>query len=232
VDISGRVVGMDARRRRRHVKSHDRAAVLLRAASARRLAHGGPTQPQETADEFAARANKPKLQASRPSSPPGAWVQLTYITSNRGARGEGRRTHQEAYARLVSESKAFDGKPISRERRAHDRAPEAQACRHRRRTTREALGASRDLDPDGLRRTARASTARRVRRAARNFEELAKTWRPAATTTRAPRHLGGWHSDRTPMRKDLRALRGARERRARAASATRTSVSCGDPATT
>ena len=67
----------------------------------------------ETADEFAARVNR-ELQQVDTETAQAEWVQRTYITPDTeaiAARAGERR--QAAYARLVAESKAFDGQPQS-----------------------------------------------------------------------------------------------------------------------
>ncbi len=74
---------------------------------------GHGDKPEETADEFAARANA-ELQKGGHEGSMAAWVQLTYITPDTEALNAlaGERV-QEDYARLIKESKAFEGEDIS-----------------------------------------------------------------------------------------------------------------------
>ena len=85
--------------------------VLCLTAVLAACGHGDQTE--ETADQFAARANA-ELQKSGNEGAMAAWVQLTYITPDTEALSAlaGQRV-QEDYARLIRESKAFEGKDIS-----------------------------------------------------------------------------------------------------------------------
>ena len=77
------------------------------------VACGGSGKKKETADEFVVRANEELTKSGHEGAMAG-WVQLTYITADTEALAAkaGERT-QEDYARLIKESKAFDGKEIS-----------------------------------------------------------------------------------------------------------------------
>jgi len=85
--------------------------VLCLTAVLAACSQGG--KPKETADEFADRANA-ELQKSGHEGSMAAWVQLTYITPDTEALNAlaGERV-QEDYARLIKESKAFEGEDIS-----------------------------------------------------------------------------------------------------------------------
>ena len=89
-----------------------RAAAVL-CLTAVLAACGEAGKPKETADEFAARANA-ELKKGGHEGAMAAWVQLTYITPDTEALSAlaGQRV-QEDYARLIKESKAFDGEDIS-----------------------------------------------------------------------------------------------------------------------
>jgi peptidyl-dipeptidase A len=77
------------------------------------VACGGSGKKDETADEFAVRANE-ELAKSGHEGAMAAWVQLTYITPDTEAlAARASERVQEDYARLIRESKAFDGKDLS-----------------------------------------------------------------------------------------------------------------------
>ena len=88
-----------------------KVTVLCLTAVLAACSQGG--KPKETADEFADRANA-ELQKSGHEGSMAAWVQLTYITPDTEALNAlaGERV-QEDYARLIKESKAFEGEDIS-----------------------------------------------------------------------------------------------------------------------
>ena len=87
--------------------------VIALCLTAVLAACGQGDKPEETADDFAARANA-ELQKSGHEGSMAAWVQLTYITPDTEALNAlaGERV-QENYARLIKESKAFENKDIS-----------------------------------------------------------------------------------------------------------------------
>ena len=168
------------------------AAVLL-AASAGAVA--------ETADEFAARANA-ELQAIGIEAGQAAWVQLTYITVDTealAARAEER--EQAVYARLVEESRAFDGKPVS--------ANAARAIKLLK------LGLAAPAPDDPAKRAELAGISTRMvstysagkycpqgPESCRNFEELAKTMAASRDPAVLLDTWTGWHAIAKPIRKD------------------------------
>ena len=88
---------------------------LLAAATAALLAAcgGGDGKPDETADEFVARANS-ELYDVGTEQARAAWVQLTYITPDTQAlAAKASERTQAAYTRLINESKAFEGEDLS-----------------------------------------------------------------------------------------------------------------------
>ena len=87
------------------------AIALCLTAVLAACGQGGKSK--ETADEFAARANT-ELQKSGHEGSMAAWVQLTYITPDTEALNAlASQRVQESYARLIKESKAFEGEDIS-----------------------------------------------------------------------------------------------------------------------
>ncbi len=85
--------------------------VFLLAA----LATAGETQPKETADAFAVRANK-ELAESGEEFAQATWVQLTYITPDTEAlAAKAYERFQATVARLIAESRAHAGEKMSPE---------------------------------------------------------------------------------------------------------------------
>jgi peptidyl-dipeptidase A len=85
--------------------------VFLLAA----FAAAGETQPKETADEFAVRANK-ELAESGEEFAQATWVQLTYITPDTEAlAAKTYERYQATVARLIAESRAHAGEKMSPE---------------------------------------------------------------------------------------------------------------------
>ena len=84
--------------------------MLLPACAAALLAGAAGA---ETADEFAARVNR-ELQEVGIETGRAEWVQRTYITPDTDAiASRAGEREQAVYARLIAESKAFDGQPQS-----------------------------------------------------------------------------------------------------------------------
>ncbi len=181
-------------RRLRHSLFPACASALL-AASAGAVA--------ETADEFAARVNR-ELQQVGIETGQAEWVQRTYITPDTDAIASRAGERQQAeVARLISESKAFDGNPQS-----SDAARTILLLR-------TGLDAPAPDDPAKRSELARIETRMvsvysagkycpQGEASCKNFEELAKTM----ATSRDPRELldiwTGWHAIAKPIRPDYR----------------------------
>jgi peptidyl-dipeptidase A len=176
---------------RRHALAACAAALLATGAVA------------EKADEFAARVNR-ELQQVDSETAQAEWVQRTFITPDTeaiAARAGERR--QAAYARLIAESKAFDGQPQS-----------ADAARTIL-LLRTGLDALAPDDP--VKRAELATIETRMvsvysagkycpqgEASCQNFEELAKIM----ATSRDPAELldtwTGWHAIAKPILPDYR----------------------------
>jgi peptidyl-dipeptidase A len=157
----------------------------------------------ETADEFAARVNRELRQVSIEAGQ-AEWVQRTYITPDTEAiAARAGERMQAAYARLVTESKAFDGQPQS--------ADAERTIRLLR------IGLDAPAPDDPAKRAELAEIGTRMLsvysagkycpagpESCRNFEELAKTM----AGSRDPRELldiwNGWHAIAKPIRPDYR----------------------------
>ncbi|MGH8249430.1 MAG: M2 family metallopeptidase [Steroidobacteraceae bacterium] len=91
-----------------------RIAVLLGLAGILAACGGtGESKKEESADEFAARANA-ELAESGHEGAMATWVQLTYITPDTEAlAAKASERVQEDYSRLIKESEVYEGKDIS-----------------------------------------------------------------------------------------------------------------------
>jgi peptidyl-dipeptidase A len=95
------------------VRAPAQRAVLLGLACLAAACAGGDAKPEETADQFVARANA-ELDKANHENAMANWVQLTYITPDTEALAaiSNERIRAE-YSRLVNEAKVWDGKPVS-----------------------------------------------------------------------------------------------------------------------
>ena len=174
--------------------------MLLPACAAALLAGAAGA---ETADEFAARVNR-ELQEVGIETGRAEWVQRTYITPDTDAiASRAGEREQAVYARLIAESKAFDGQPqsadaartikllrISQDAPAPD-DPEMRAELAQIETRMVSVYSAGKYCPDG-------------EASCKNFEALAKTM----ATSRDPAELletwTGWHAIAKPIRPDYR----------------------------
>ena len=170
--------------------------MLLPACAAALLAGAAGA---ETADEFAARVNR-ELQEVGIETGRAEWVQRTYITPDTDAiASRAGEREQAVYARLIAESKAFDGQPqsadaartikllrISQDAPAPD-DPEKRAELAQIETRMVSVYSAGKYCPDG-------------EASCKNFEALAKTM----ATSRDPAELletwTGWHAIAKPIR--------------------------------
>ena len=95
------------------MRSGARLVALPACLAALLAADGRATESAETADEFAGRVNSELYEAGLETGY-AEWVQRTYITPDTEAlAAKAGEREQAVYARLIGESKAFDGKNIS-----------------------------------------------------------------------------------------------------------------------
>ena len=95
------------------MRGGSRLVALPACLAALLAACGGATESAETADEFAGRVNSELYEAGLETGY-AEWVQRTYITPDTEAlAAKAGEREQAVYARLIRESKAFDGKDIS-----------------------------------------------------------------------------------------------------------------------
>jgi len=164
-------------------------------------ATAGGDSPVETADEFAARANV-ELTRTGTEGARAAWVQLTYITPDTEALSAlASQRLQADFARLLRESKAFDGKDIS-----------ANAARTIQQLK---FGLAAPAPDDPAKREELSELETRMvsvysagkycptgTETCKNFEQLAATM----AKSRDPKELldtwTGWHAIARPIRKD------------------------------
>ncbi len=162
---------------------------------------GGGANPAETPDEFAARVNR-ELQEVGIETGQAEWVQRTYITPDTDAMASRAGEREQAeYARLIRESKAYDGKDVS-----EDAARTIKLLRI-------SQDAPAPVDPAKRAELAQIETRMvsvysagkycpKGQDSCRNFEDLAKTM----ATSRDPAELldtwAGWHAIAKPIRPD------------------------------
>jgi peptidyl-dipeptidase A len=162
---------------------------------------GGGAGPAETADEFAARANRELAEVGLESAQ-AEWVQSTYITPDTealAARSSERML--AATARLVRESKRYDGQTIS-----EDAARTIKLLKHNLAAPAPDDPAKRsELAANGIRMVSEYSAGKHCPRgpdSCQNFEQLAATM----ATSRDPAELldtwTGWHAIAKPIRPD------------------------------
>ncbi len=162
---------------------------------------GGGANPAETPDEFAARVNR-ELQEVGIETGQAEWVQRTYITPDTDAMASRAGEREQAeYARLIRESKAYDGKDVS-----EDAARTIKLLR---------ISQDAPAPDDPAKRAELAQIETRMvsvysagkycpkgQDSCRNFEDLAKTM----ATSRDPAELldtwAGWHAIAKPIRPD------------------------------
>lgn len=174
--------------------------MLLSACAAGLLAGAAAA---ETPDDFAARVNR-ELQQVGIETGQAEWVQRTYITPDTEAlAARASERLQAEYARLIAESKAFDGRPQSA-----DAARTIMLLR---------TGQDAPAPDDPAKRAELAQIETRMvsvysagkycpqdEASCRNFEELARTM----ATSRDPKELldtwTGWHAIAKPIRPDYR----------------------------
>ncbi len=162
---------------------------------------GGSANPAETPDEFAARVNR-ELQEVGIETGQAEWVQRTYITPDTDAMASRAGEREQAeYARLIRESKAYDGKDVS-----EDAARTIKLLR---------ISQDAPAPDDPAKRAELAQIETRMvsvysagkycpkgQDSCRNFEDLAKTM----ATSRDPAELldtwAGWHAIAKPIRPD------------------------------
>jgi peptidyl-dipeptidase A len=90
-----------------------RIAAPLSLACLLAACGGGSDKPKETADEFVARADQ-ELRDVGKEFAQASWVQLTYITPDTEAMSaKAYERYLGAFARLVAESKAYEGREMS-----------------------------------------------------------------------------------------------------------------------
>ena len=171
-------------------------AAILAACS-----QGG--KPAESADEFVVRANGELYEIGKEYGQ-ASWVQLTYITPDTQAlAARAAEREQAAYARLIGESKTFEGKDIS-----ENAARTIKLLK---------LGLAAPAPDDPAKRSELAGIETRMvseysegkhcprgPESCKNFEQLAATM----AKSRDPEELldtwTGWHAIARPIRKDYR----------------------------
>ncbi|HUG04119.1 MAG TPA: M2 family metallopeptidase [Steroidobacteraceae bacterium] len=181
-------------------------AAVLRKATVLCLAGvlsacGSDGKKDKTADEFVARANGELLEIGKESARAG-WVQLTYITPDTEAlAAKATEREQAVFAKVIAESKAFDGDSMSEEstraiallRLALDApAPDDPAKRaelaelETRLTSMYGAGKYCPSGPESCRNIDQISA---TLASSRDWDEQLEAWT-------------GWHTISPPMRKD------------------------------